>query len=201
MTLYSHNGATPAPLPHRIRIPQGGGFRTRTDASSFTAAELTAAGYAGPYTPPSYDPVRETRTWDGGNLEYVVSTRPVAERQSEMKAAATAKFRAIVAAGKVIGGVTVDLTSEGFERLGQAHAALVAGSGAINALTVRGKPIDLPDAATAAGVIGAARSHYLAAAKTERDLYDAVDDAADHAALDLIDVDAGTVDGAGGWPS
>lgn len=131
----------------------------------------------------------------------LIKTPTLAERKAAMKAAASERFRAVVAAGKTVGGVVVDLSSEGFERLGQAHAALVAGSGAIKAVTVRGGKIDLPDATTAAGVIAAARGHYLAAAETERDLYDAIDAAADRAALDLIDTAAGTVDGAGGWPA
>lgn len=151
----------------------------------------------------------DTPVVDLGNLTatwtYGVVAKPVAARKAAMRAAATAKFREVVAAGKVIGGVKVDLTAEGFERLGQAHAALAAGAGPIKAVTVRGGRIDLPDAATCASVIAAARAHYLAAAGTERALYDAVDAAADHAALDLIDVAAGTVavagEPTGGWPS
>lgn len=150
----------------------------------------------------------DTPVVDMGNLTatwtYGVVAKPVAARKAAMLAAATAKFREVVAAGKVIGGVNVDLTAEGFERLGQAHAALTAGSGPIKAVTVRGGRIDLPDATTCASVIAAARGHYLAAAETERAIYDAVDTAADHAALDLIDVTAGTVtvEGVptGGWP-
>lgn len=152
---------------------------------------------------PEVDLEAGTATWT-----YAVVARSVAARKAAMRAAATARFREIVAAGKIIGGVTIDLTSEGFERLSQAHAALSAGSGPISAVTVRGGRIDLPDASTAATVIAAGRSYYLAAAATERVLYDAVDDVADdadptegHAALDLIDVEAGTVDGEGGWPS
>lgn len=144
---------------------------------------------------PVVDLEARTSTWTRATV-----AKPLATRKAEVKAVATARFRAIVAAGKTIGGVTVDLTSEGFERLGQAQAALAAGAGAIKAVTVRGGPIDLPDAATAAGVIAAARAYYLAAAETERALYDAVDAAADHAGLDAIDVAAGTVGGAGGWP-
>ncbi|MFZ9061685.1 MAG: hypothetical protein ACO218_10750 [Steroidobacteraceae bacterium] len=39
--LYSHHAATPAPLPHRIRFPDGS---TRTDRATFTADELERAG-------------------------------------------------------------------------------------------------------------------------------------------------------------
>lgn len=43
MTLYSHNGNTPAPLPNRIRLASGA---TRTDSSTFTQEEIEDAGYA-----------------------------------------------------------------------------------------------------------------------------------------------------------
>lgn len=60
--LYSHRQAEPAPLPHRIRFEDGS---TRTDASTFTAAELERAGFTGPYQRPTYDPLIETVDWDG----------------------------------------------------------------------------------------------------------------------------------------
>ena len=114
--------------------------------------------------------------------------------KAEKRVAATAKFRAIIAAGKVIGGATIDLASEGFARLEQAKAVLVAGGGPISAVTIRGEPIDLPDVDTVTAVIGAARAHWLAAAARERALYDAVDEAANSAAVAAIDE-------ASGWPS
>jgi hypothetical protein len=114
--------------------------------------------------------------------------------KAEKRVAATAKFRAIIAAGKVIGGATIDLTSEGFARLEQAKAVIVAGGGPISAVTIRGEPIDLPDVDTVTAVIGAARAHWLAAAARERALYDAVDEAANSAAVAAIDE-------ASGWPS
>jgi hypothetical protein len=61
-TLYSYRQAEPAPLPHRIRLPDGS---TRTDGSTFTADELERAGYTGPYERPDRDPITETVNWDG----------------------------------------------------------------------------------------------------------------------------------------
>ena len=147
--------------------------------------------------------------WEGGALSetgYWEASRPVRSKTSgelaadleaakaAKKTAATAKFRAIIAAGRVIGGATIDLTSEGFARLEQAKAVLVAGGGPISAVTIRGEPIDLPDVDTVTAVIGAARAYWLAAAARERALYDAVDEAADIAAVAAIDE-------ASGWPS
>ena len=62
--LYSFHGARPTPLPFRIRFINGS---TRTDPSTFTQEELTAAGYTGPYTQPSYNPKTEVLDWDGEN--------------------------------------------------------------------------------------------------------------------------------------
>lgn len=69
--LYSLSGFRPAPLPSRIRLP--GGF-TRTDPSTFTAEEILAAGYVGPYTEPPYDPAKQQLDWVDG--AYVISPLP-----------------------------------------------------------------------------------------------------------------------------
>lgn len=43
MTLYTLHGAYPAPLPDRLRMPDGS---TRTDPASFTEEEIALAGYS-----------------------------------------------------------------------------------------------------------------------------------------------------------
>ena len=69
--LYSFRQQRPAPLPHRIRMPDG---FTRTDASTFTQDEIQSAGYSGPYTEPSYNPSTEQLLWVNG--EYVIEQLP-----------------------------------------------------------------------------------------------------------------------------
>jgi len=69
--LYSFNNQRPAPLPHRIRMPDG---FTRTDASTFTQEEIQAAGYSGPYTEPSYNSSTEQLLWVDG--AYVIEALP-----------------------------------------------------------------------------------------------------------------------------
>jgi hypothetical protein len=69
--LYSFRQQRPAPLPHRIRMPDG---FTRTDASTFTQEEIQSAGYSGPYTEPSYNPSTEQLLWVNG--EYVIEALP-----------------------------------------------------------------------------------------------------------------------------
>ena len=65
MALYSHNNSYPKPLPNRIRLPNG---FTKTDSSTFTEDELTSAGYSGPYTYPSFDPLTEKIEWVGNGF-------------------------------------------------------------------------------------------------------------------------------------
>ena len=62
MTLYSYQGLKPDPLPFRIRFQDG---FTRTDPSTFTADEISAAGYTGPYEYPDYDSKTQTVDWNG----------------------------------------------------------------------------------------------------------------------------------------
>jgi hypothetical protein len=63
MMLYSFQGSRPAPLPFRITLPNG---FTRTDPSTFTENEITAAGFTGPYVEPPYDPAIEQLGWVDG---------------------------------------------------------------------------------------------------------------------------------------
>ena len=61
MTLYSHNGAYPAPLPNKIVLADG---TSRTDKTTFTAEEIASAGYVAVPDKPSatYPNIVE---WDG----------------------------------------------------------------------------------------------------------------------------------------
>lgn len=76
--LYSHNTARPEPLPFRITLPNG---FTRTDPSTFTEDEITAAGFSGPYTEPAYDPATEQLEWANG--AFVVVAKPPAPPEPE----------------------------------------------------------------------------------------------------------------------
>lgn len=78
MMLYSFNGSRPAPLPFRITLPNG---FTRTDPSTFTEDEITAAGFTGPYTEPAYDPTTQQLDWVDG--AFVVIAKPPAPPEPE----------------------------------------------------------------------------------------------------------------------
>lgn len=74
--LYSHNQQWPQELPFRIKLADGS---TRTDPSTFTAEELTAWGYTGPFTRPSFDQYSEVLEWSG--TEFSVRPMTTEERQ------------------------------------------------------------------------------------------------------------------------
>jgi hypothetical protein len=71
MMLYSFQGSRPVPLPFRITLPNG---FTRTDPSTFTEGEITAAGFSGPYVEPPYNPATEQLGWADG--AFVVEPLP-----------------------------------------------------------------------------------------------------------------------------
>ena len=79
-TLYSLNGTRPTPLPFRITLPNG---FTRTDPSTFTEDEITAAGFTGPYDEPAYDPATQQLDWIDG--AYVISPLPPPPAQPDWK--------------------------------------------------------------------------------------------------------------------
>lgn len=60
--LYSYNGEYPAPLPFRIKLPNG---QTRTDPSTFTQEEILLAGYSRAEPPPAINEYQRL-SWAGG---------------------------------------------------------------------------------------------------------------------------------------
>jgi len=61
MTLYTKNGSYPAELPERIRLSSG---KTRTDSSTFTASQISSAGYTAVSAPPTPTQFQHL-TWTG----------------------------------------------------------------------------------------------------------------------------------------
>ena len=119
--LYSLHTERPAPLPHRIRMPDG---FTRTDASTFTQEEIQAAGYSGPYTEPSYNSSTEQLLWVNG--EYVIEALPPVPRWVDFSAVIMSLPAINVMLGSVLqaapglaGGMWVglDKASEGDSRV------------------------------------------------------------------------------------
>jgi hypothetical protein len=131
--LYSIRQQRPAPLPFRIRLSNG---FTRTEPASFTAEEITDAGYIGPYTEPAYDAATEQLLWVDG--AYVIEALPPpipTPRWVDFSAAIMAMPAINVMLGAVLqaapglyGGLVVGLqnASEGDSRvfLNSWHAAI-----------------------------------------------------------------------------
>lgn len=77
MKLYTKNGSYPSELPFRIRLSNG---MSRTDPSTFTDEEISAAGYIlAPDQPTSLS--TQVVEWVG--TEWIVRDKTIAELQSE----------------------------------------------------------------------------------------------------------------------
>lgn len=70
MILYSLNNSYPTKIPDRLRLPNG---LTRTDPDTYTAEEITLAGYI-PIEVPDYDVETEQLIWTG--TEFLVELIP-----------------------------------------------------------------------------------------------------------------------------
>ena len=65
--LYSYQNREPAPLPERIRLPDG-----MTVRPPLSAEQLGELGYAGPFSYPSFDSETQIVTWDVNDMTYRV---------------------------------------------------------------------------------------------------------------------------------
>ena len=88
--LYSYQNREPAPLPERIRMPDG--MTVRPPLSAEQWGEL---GYAGPISVPSYDPATQIRQWDTNDMVYRVYDLAPQELEARARAAqeAAANYR------------------------------------------------------------------------------------------------------------
>ncbi|WP_172123226.1 hypothetical protein [Devosia sp. 919] len=71
--LYVLDGHSPGPLPFRITMPDG---RTRTDPKTFTAAEISAAGYVKAPAQPACDSETQQLAWNAETKKWVVELLP-----------------------------------------------------------------------------------------------------------------------------
>ena len=204
MTIYSHNGGVPAPLPHQIFVPDGSGrLRSRTRQTPFTEAEIAAAGYVVADAAPSPTARQLPAVWNGSG--WTLPAKSLAVRKAAMRAAARARYGVVSDGGStatIAEGVTIAVSTSAIPALrlmrGKEHMTAAA-LASMPVVTSAGAPVTLRP--TIAGVMLAAIDAHVAACEaTQNALVAAILAAADHDALDLIDVQAGTVDGQGGWP-
>ena len=71
--LYSLSGGTPVSLPNRIRLSNG---LTKTDITTFTAEELTFAGFEGPFNLSEYNPDQYIPEWNSETKSWTMTTHP-----------------------------------------------------------------------------------------------------------------------------
>lgn len=204
--LYSLNGAVPAALPRIIRVPEGSRMRNLSGAS-ITPAAITAAGYTGPYTPTSFNPATEVRTWDGENLQYVVSSRPVAARKADKIDAIKDKVfgrDGLIAAGftySIPGGSPLDPHTYGIGETDQANMSSIGGLFALGVTdahggvwpTLAGGDVEMTQE-EATRLFTAAAAYKLGILRNARELMAATRAASNVTEFNAVDINSG-------WPT
>lgn len=155
---------------------------------------------------PVVDLEAATATWT-----YAAAAKPLADRQAAMVAAAKAKVGAIVAAGfayRIPGSPPGDLHTYQIGTADQGNMTSIGGLFALGVTDAHGgfwrdaANVNVTMTQAECEAFFAAAAAYKAAAVRQMwVLIQAVEDAADHAALDLIDIAAGSVDSVGAWPA
>ena len=80
---YSYKNQYPIDkLPERIRLSNG---LTRTDSSTFTADEITDAGYVTVSTAPTYNNRTHKLTWDGSDWQVVELTTSEIKENTDLQ--------------------------------------------------------------------------------------------------------------------
>jgi hypothetical protein len=134
------------------------------------------------------------------------ATAALAARKAAMVAAARARYTEIADGGATVTvapGVTIAVATQALPtiKLMRAVAHMTAAElSSMGVVTSAGAPVDLTPA-LAALMLSAIDIHVAACEACQNALVTAIAAAADDAALDLIDIDAGTVEDDGGWPA
>tara|TARA_R110000868_G_scaffold353302_3_gene614552 strand:- start:241 stop:855 length:615 start_codon:yes stop_codon:yes gene_type:complete len=82
MALYTKDGIYPKSLPFRIILSNG---KTRTDPSTFAAAEIADAGYIEVADEPVYDPNTQNLNWDSNTLQWSVTNKTKSTLDNELR--------------------------------------------------------------------------------------------------------------------
>ncbi|WPZ36714.1 DUF4376 domain-containing protein [Thalassobaculum sp. OXR-137] len=157
---------------------------------------------------PTYDPATEwPANWNG--TAWIVSDMPVAARKGRMKAAATQHRWEVETGGITVSGVPV--ATDALTQAKLSGARQLAQDD--DQITIKWKSADgtwvTLDATAVTAIARAVGLHVQACFAQEEALHAAIDDAADHDDLDLINTTTGTittiVEGepveSDGWPS
>lgn len=207
MTLVSMSGATPGPWPKRLWVADDArpGQKRLLTGDTITEAVIVAAGGAIVVAAPSYTAATHYPPVWSGTVWADPAQKAVSVRQAEMRAAARARYGEVADGGAtatIAEGVTTPVSTSTAPALrlmrGKEHMT-VAELASMPVVTSAGIPVTLTPAI--AGVMLAAIDAHVAACEAcQNALVTAINAAETHAALNLINVEAGTVNGAGGWP-
>jgi len=173
--------------------------RERQTINGVDILPLTDTGSgAGPY-----QTATRTITHDGSTAtaEYELSSIPLADRKTAMKAAITARRWAVETAGITVSGAAIATDAATQAKLSGALQLVQAD----NTVLIDWKGSDGSwvqlNASAVTAIAVAVGSHVQACFTREKELHTAVDNAVDSDALNLIDIESGSVDGLGSWPS
>ena len=132
---------------------------------------------------------------------YTATDYTLAERKAAMKAAITARRWVVETAGITVSGANISTDTQTQAKLSGALQLVQAD----NTVLIDWKGSDGSwvqlNASAVTAIAVAVGSHVQACFTREKELHTAVDNAVDSNALDLIDIEAGSVDGDGSWPN
>jgi len=138
-------------------------------------------------------------------VTYQIEPLALADRKAAMRAATRSRYAQEADGGTtatLAPGVTVAVatTTAPVTRLTRALEYMTAESlSSMKVVTTAGVPVDLTPA-VAGAMLAAVDAHVASCEETQNLLVAAIQAAANHAALDLIDIEAGSIDDVGGWP-
>ena len=149
-------------------------------------------------TGPTYSVNTENQTVE---RNYTVTDYTLAERKTAMKAAITARRWAVETAGITVSGAAIATDAATQAKLsGALQLVQDDDTVVIDWKGADGTWVQL-NAAAVTAIAVAVGSHVQACFTREKELHTAVDNAVDSDALNLIDIESGSVDGLGSWPS
>ncbi|WP_083098497.1 DUF4376 domain-containing protein [Pseudophaeobacter leonis] len=128
MTLFTKGGAKPAPMPFRIRLPDG---RTRTNPASFTPEEIADAGFVA-VDPKPAPGVNQFVTWgDGDWVLHDKTPEEITAEHDALRAQLIAELAAhrwaVETGGVTLGGAQIETTREAQAQIGSTYSALKDG--------------------------------------------------------------------------
>jgi hypothetical protein len=150
-----------------------------------------------------YTYTEDTPTWDGASWvqTWKSTSRTMIQRKSAMKAEITAKRWSVETSGITVSSVPVATDAQTQAKLSGALQLVQADDTVLIDWKGSDGTWSQLNASAVTTIAMAVGSHVQACFTREKELHTAVDNAVDSDALDLIDIEAGSVAGSGSWPN